>query len=423
MAKPSNSDVQNILPVQAYFNIDGSFNTFIGQGQPFVVSATESIGIINTTVNGTFYPVFSPVNTGQVTSLDVTSSSFTFNPATGVLSAPTFSGALNGTALNTGNITGGGSNQLVYQVTSGQTGFISNGTTGQVLTANTGSTPTWTTPTFYTTIVDDTTSNSVRYPLYATVTSGSISTEYTSSTKFQYNPSTGTLTATNFSGSGALLTNIPNTALANSNITLGSTSIALGGAVTTIAGLSSVTSTNFVGNLTGNASTSTTATTATNATNVAITDNTSSSATWYPTLSANTTGNNPLGTSSTKLSFVPSTGTLSASIFNGNLGGGSANQIVYQTGANATSFITAPSVSSTYLQWTGSAFTWATVSGSGSPGGSNTQVQYNSSGSFAGSANMTFNGTNLTLANDASINGLTVGLGASSISTNTALVR
>jgi hypothetical protein len=59
--------------------------------------------------------------------------------------------------------------------------------------------------------------------------------------------------------------------------------------------------------------------------------------------------------------------------------------------------------------------------GGGTPGGSNTQVQYNSSGSFAGSANMTFNGTSLTLANDASIHGLTVGLGGGSISTNTAV--
>ena len=50
--------------------------------------------------------------------------------------------------------------------------------------------------------------------------------------------------------------------------------------------------------------------TATNATNTAITDNTSSSATWYPTIVSATTGNLPQTTSSTKLSFVPSTGTL-----------------------------------------------------------------------------------------------------------------
>ena len=54
-------------------------------------------------------------------------------------------------------------------------------------------------------------------------------------------------------------------------------------------------------------------------------------------------------------------------------------------------------------------------------GGSTTQVQYNSSGAFAGSANMTFSGTALTLANDASISGLTVGKGLGSIASNTAI--
>jgi len=42
-------------------------------------------------------------------------------------------------------------------------------------------------------------------------------------------------------------------------------------------------------------------------------------------------------------------------------------------------------------------------------------------GLLTDSANMTFNGTTLTLANDASISGLTVGKGASSVATNTAL--
>jgi len=55
----------------------------------------------------------------------------------------------------------------------------------------------------------------------------------------------------------------------------------------------------------------------------------------------------------------------------------------------------------------------------GNPGGSNTQVQYNNAGAFAGSANMTFDGTSLTLANGASIQGLTVGRGAGAVSTNT----
>ena len=48
-----------------------------------------------------------------------------------------------------------------------------------------------------------------------------------------------------------------------------------------------------------------------------------------------------------------------------NIAGGAANRIAYQTGAGATSFVTAPSVSSTYLQWDGTSFVWATVAGSG----------------------------------------------------------
>jgi hypothetical protein len=48
--------------------------------------------------------------------------------------------------------------------------------------------------------------------------------------------------------------------------------------------------------------------------------------------------------------------------------------------------------SSTYLRGDQ---TWATIS-AGAPGGSTTQIQYNSAGSFAGSANLTFDGTNLT---------------------------
>ena len=59
--------------------------------------------------------------------------------------------------------------------------------------------------------------------------------------------------------------------------------------------------------------------------------------------------------------------------------------------------------------------------GAGVAGGSNTQVQYNSSGSLAGDADMTFNGTTLTLANDASISGLTVGKGGGAVTSNTAV--
>jgi hypothetical protein len=73
-----------------------------------------------------------------------------------------------------------------------------------------------------------------------------------------YTTDTGTVTNTMLAGS------IANAKLANSSVTVGTTAIALGTTATTLSGLTSVTSTSFVGALTGNASTATSATTATN---------------------------------------------------------------------------------------------------------------------------------------------------------------
>ena len=211
------------------------------------------------------------------------------------------------------NLAGGIASQIPYQTGAGATSFVANGTTGQVLTSNGTSAPSWTTLTASVSVTDDTSTNSTRYPLFASATSGTLSTVYTSSTKYQYNPSTGVLSATQFSGSGAGLTSIPNSALTNSSFTLGSTSISLGSTTTTIAGLTSVTSTTFVGALSGNASTATSATSATNATNVAVTDNTSTNATYYPTFVSSSSSNQAIQTSSTKLKYNPSTGALYAS--------------------------------------------------------------------------------------------------------------
>lgn len=208
------------------------------------------------------------------------------------------------------NLAGGAAGYIPYQSASSTTSFLSAGTSGQVLTSGGTGAPTWSAPTAVTTVTDDTTTNATRYPLFANQTSGTITNEYTSSTKLQFNPSTGIFTATGFSGSGAGLTSIPNSALNNSSITVGSTAISLGSSATTIAGLTSVTSTTFVGALTGNASSASTATTATNATNIAITDNTSTNANYYPVFVANSSGNNPATTSSTKLKYNPSTGAL-----------------------------------------------------------------------------------------------------------------
>lgn len=246
------------------------------------------------------------------------------------------------------NLAGGGAGYVPYQSSAGATSFVSAGSAGQVLTSNGTSAPTWTTPTAYATVTDDTTTNGTRYPLFANQTTGNLTTEYTASTKYQFNPSTGILTATGFSGSGANLTSlpagqltgtIPSAVLGNSTLYIGTTAIALNraSASQTLTGTS----------IDGSAGSATTATTATNANNIAITDNTTSVATWYPIISANSTGNNPATTSSTKLSYVPSTGALSATSFSGagtGLTGTASSLSIGGNAATATSATTATNV-------------------------------------------------------------------------------
>jgi len=54
MAGPNDTVNQNILPVQALFNLDNTFNTFIGQGQPFYATINpiqSGLTITNSTIN------------------------------------------------------------------------------------------------------------------------------------------------------------------------------------------------------------------------------------------------------------------------------------------------------------------------------------------------------------------------------------
>ena len=48
-----------------------------------------------------------------------------------------------------------------------------------------------------------------------------------------------------------------------------------------------------------------------------------------------------------------------------NIAGGTANQILFQSGAGSTTFVTAPTVTDTFLKWNGSAFVWVAVSSGG----------------------------------------------------------
>jgi len=98
--------------------------------------------------------------------------------------------------------------------------------------------------------------------------------------------------------------------------------------------------------------------TATNATNTSITDNTSSSATWYPTIVSATTGNLPQTTSSTKLSFVPSTGTLTATSHAGAWAGSTIGTTYGGTGLTSFTANGVVYASSTSALATSSAFTF-----------------------------------------------------------------
>jgi hypothetical protein len=213
------------------------------------------------------------------------------------------------------NLAGGAAASIPYQSASGTTAFLASaaGDANKVLQSNGTSAPSWVTPTAYATVTDDVTTNAVRYPLFADQTTGNLTTNFVSSTKYNFNPSSGLLTATAFSGSGASLTSlpagqlsgtIPSGVLGNSSLYVGTTAIALNRS-------SSAQSLTGV-NIDGSAGSATTAGTATNATNVAITDDTTTAAEMYLSWVTTTTGNLPIKVSSTKLKFNPSTGVLTA---------------------------------------------------------------------------------------------------------------
>jgi hypothetical protein len=217
------------------------------------------------------------------------------------------------------NLAGGAAASIPYQSAADTTAFLASaaGDAGKVLQSNGTSAPSWVTPTAYATVTDDTTTNATRYPLFANQTTGNLATEYVSSTKLQFNPSTGTLSATVFSGSAASLTSvpagqltgtIPSTVLGNSSLYIGTTSIALNrtSGSQTLNGVS----------IDGSAGS---ATNATNATNIAITDDTTTAADMYLAWVTASTGNLPAKVSSTKLKFNPSTGVLTVT---GGTGGG-----------------------------------------------------------------------------------------------------
>ena len=80
--------------------------------------------------------------------IDNTTTPLTYNPFSSNLTCSTFTGAVSGnatTATTSTHLASGVASNLVYQTSANNTGFIGNGTTGQILTSNGAGVPSWNT--------------------------------------------------------------------------------------------------------------------------------------------------------------------------------------------------------------------------------------------------------------------------------------
>ena len=144
---------------------------------------------------------FAWYNAGVATTTLMTLSS------SGVIGTATWNGATIGVAYGgTGSTSLTANNVLLGNGTSAvQT--VAPGTSGNILTSNGTTWVSSAAPATGVTISDDTTSATAYYPLFARVTTGTAATEYTSSTKYTYKPSTGELTTPEVIASNGLVLN------------------------------------------------------------------------------------------------------------------------------------------------------------------------------------------------------------------------
>lgn len=163
----------------------------VGSAPSWATQASLSVGSATNIVGGTAGAIAYQTGSGATSFLSLGTSGYVL---TSGASAPSYT-AQSSLAVGTAtNLAGGVASNIPYQSGAGATAFLANGTTGQVLTSNGASAPSWTTPTAYATVTDDTTTAGSRYLLFANQTSGNLTTEYTSSTKLTYYPSTGCIT-------------------------------------------------------------------------------------------------------------------------------------------------------------------------------------------------------------------------------------
>lgn len=102
-------------------------------------------------------------------------------------------------------------------------------------------------------------------------------------------------------------------------------------------------------------------------------------------------------------SNITSLGTLVGLSSGGNVNFTTASNV--SLGTNSTVRINGGSNGQVLTTNGSGVLSWTTPSTGGTPGGSNTQVQFNNAGSFGGSANLTFNGTTLSVTGNISASG------------------
>jgi len=222
----------------------------------------NAVAITGGSINGTTVGATTP-STGAFTSLTSTSGSLNGSiggttPAAGAFTNVTASGTLGvtGASTFTGAIAANGG--ITGQVISSNvsiTGGSINGTTIGATTPSTGA---------FTSLTS--TSGSLNGAIGGTTPAAGAFTTLTSSSTTTLNGTTipasktlvdtdssQTLTNKTMSGASNTFTNLPNSALTNSSITIGSTSVSLGGTITTFTGTSISGSTNTLSNI-GNSS-------------------------------------------------------------------------------------------------------------------------------------------------------------------------
>jgi hypothetical protein len=187
----------------AYGNGTSAFTAATGSqvvsviGSTAVTNATNATNVAVTEDTATataIYPTLVGANTGN-NPIKTTSTKLTFVPSTGVLTATIYAGSgASLTTLNAANLSSG----------TVATARLGSGTADSTTYLRGDST--WATVTSGITITNDTTTNNTYYPWLTTSTSGSVSTANVSSTKLSFNPSTGNLSATLFTGAGTGLT-------------------------------------------------------------------------------------------------------------------------------------------------------------------------------------------------------------------------